>query len=305
MNVERTLAEVCVHLTKDIAGLIIDYMCLFKVARHSSYLRHDKSIKKMSAVSNVLMTCSIDKTVRIGNEVPLIIKVGAVLAMAALRDGFVACACQSTIRVWDTQTGVLARSYVGHTSWIWVLVLLKNGQLASGSDDTTVRIWDTQPRKPRSLSCIHELKGHNDSVYAIAELKNDKLATGGKDLTVRVWDMNTWSCRLVILGHSATITSLCSLSNGNVASASHDNTVSVWDADTGVCIRKFECKDWVKTIVEFTEGVLVSGGSDGVYVHDILNNTYTHALFESVNDLIVIDDKLATCSSSGVVHYWT
>lgn len=58
----------------------------------------------------------------------------------------------------------------------------------SGSDDTTVRVWDSE-----SLSCLRTLEGHEDNVRVLAV--NDRfLFSGSWDKTIRVWDIHTLSC---------------------------------------------------------------------------------------------------------------
>jgi WD40 repeat protein len=60
--------------------------------------------------------------------------------------------------------------------------------LASGSEDTTVRLWDvTDPAHPRSLGT--PLTGHTDPVNAVAFAPDGHiLASGSADRTVRLWD---------------------------------------------------------------------------------------------------------------------
>ncbi|ODM14624.1 hypothetical protein SI65_09969 [Aspergillus cristatus] len=49
----------------------------------------------------------------------------------------------STVRLWDTATGSLVRSFNGHSRGIWALTFSEDGsQLASASIDNTVIVWD-------------------------------------------------------------------------------------------------------------------------------------------------------------------
>ena len=53
--------------------------------------------------------------------------------------------CDSTIRIWDLDKSVGEEGYCrvleGHTSWVNLAIELRNGKLATGSEDTTIRIW--------------------------------------------------------------------------------------------------------------------------------------------------------------------
>src|SRR5262249_24339424 len=56
-------------------------------------------------------------------------------------------------------------------------------RLVSGSEDYTVKIWDTDAR--RELTTLH---GHTDFVYCAAFSPDGKtLATGGRDGVARLW----------------------------------------------------------------------------------------------------------------------
>lgn len=76
----------------------------------------------------------------------------------------------------------------GHTEAVLHVQFSGNGQsLATGSGDTTVRIWDVNTETPK-----YTLKGHKDWVLALAWSPNGRLvASGGKDNEVRLWDYAT------------------------------------------------------------------------------------------------------------------
>jgi WD40 repeat protein len=75
----------------------------------------------------------------------------------------------------------------GHSSF--ALAFSPDGkQLASGSSDNTVHIWDIATGQS-----LQELEGHSKAVSAVAFSSDGRrLASGSYDRTVRVWDTATW-----------------------------------------------------------------------------------------------------------------
>ena len=78
--------------------------------------------------------------------------------------------------------GIHTRTLQGHTRSVGSLVVLPNGDLASGSWDKTIRVWDTDTGE-----CKQVLKGHTDLVSSLVVLPTGELASGPWDKTIRVW----------------------------------------------------------------------------------------------------------------------
>ena len=66
------------------------------------------------------------------------------------------------------------------------MIDLRNGKLATGSDDRTMRIWDLE-KYDGEEGFFRVLEGHDDTVCSVIELRNGKLATGSEDTTIRIW----------------------------------------------------------------------------------------------------------------------
>ena len=80
-------------------------------------------------------------------------------------------------------TGTLVYKLRGQTSSIISLVTLPNDYLASGSTDSTIKIWN-----PNTGSLVYTLTGHTNQVRTLVTLLNINLAYGSADVTVKIWN---------------------------------------------------------------------------------------------------------------------
>jgi WD40 repeat protein len=123
----------------------------------------------------------------------------------------------------------------GHTAAVSSVAWSLDGKrLATGSWDTTARVWDAGSGK-ELLTVI----GHLGSVHSVAWDRDGKrLATGSWDSTAKVWDATSGKELLTLRGHEDSIDSVAWSPDGTrLATASADKTAKVWDAATGKELR--------------------------------------------------------------------
>ncbi|KAI0672866.1 phospholipase A-2-activating protein [Trametes maxima] len=104
----------------------------------------------------------------------------AVRGLALITDiGFASCSNDSEIRIW-TMEGDCVYTLSGHTSFVYSISVLPNGDIVSGGEDRTVRIW-------RDGECAQTLVHPAISVWAVATNPSGDIVTGCSDGVVRVF----------------------------------------------------------------------------------------------------------------------
>ncbi|MEI2579155.1 NACHT and WD40 repeat domain-containing protein [Scytonema sp. PRP1] len=195
-----------------------------------------------------------------------------VLSVAFSPDGQVLASSSEdqTVRLWDVQTGKCLRTLQGHTNLVSSVTFApqntdvpkvgkcitsyeetekqeKSQILASGSDDTTVKLWDVSTSK-----CLKTLFGHSSWVHSVTFSPDGRiLASGSRDQTVKLWDWHTGECLHTLEGHIHRVITIAFSAQGTIlASGSDDNTVKLWDVSTGICLQTLQGhNDWVLSVV--------------------------------------------------------
>ena len=111
-------------------------------------------------------------------------------------------------------------------------------RIISGSQDRTIRIWDTQTG--RELQCLRGFEGPVDGVAVspdgrtIASGEGWTADNGSLNCAVRLWDTETGRQSHCLRGHTNTVDSVAFSPDGRrLASGSSDTTVRIWDGQTG------------------------------------------------------------------------
>jgi WD40 repeat protein len=157
----------------------------------------------------------------------------------------------------DLQLMATMRTMEGHRDAVFALVVLADGQLASGSRDATVRVWSEG-------ACAHVLEGHTLSVVALAALTGDRLASSSFDTTVRVWHVPSATC-LFELVQARPVRTLVFLPDGRLAAGS-DEIVEIWDIDHGKCVYVLKAHaGQLAHLAALPGGQLLWGNTNGLF----------------------------------------
>ncbi|KAJ5778340.1 hypothetical protein N7520_001586 [Penicillium odoratum] len=157
--------------------------------------------------------------------------------------------------------GSTLQTLEGHSGWVRSVAFSPDGlTLASGSDDNTIKLWDTATGTQRQT-----LEGHSGSVGSVAFSPDGlTLASGSDDNTIKLWDTATGTQRQTLKGHSDWVRSVAFSPDGlTLASGSEDNTIKLWDTATGTQRQTLEGHSgWVRSVAFSPDGLNLASGSD-------------------------------------------
>jgi WD40 repeat protein len=128
----------------------------------------------------------------------------------------------------------LRHTLTGHSSYVFSVAWSPDGHtLASGSDDRTIRLWESQ-----SSESIQIITGHIDPIYSVAWSPNGHtLASGSGDNTIRLWELQS-SESIRTFREMARIWSVAWSPDGHIlASGSDGRAIRLWGLQSSESIR--------------------------------------------------------------------
>lgn len=169
---------------------------------------------------------------------------GKTLATGGQR-GQVRLASEHAVKLWETATGRLLRTFVAANTSIDALSFSPDGKLlAGGGTGRTLLLWEVATGVP-----LKKLPGHTDWVKTVVFSPDGKtLASGGVDNTIRLWDVTTGQQKRLLtvpdkgkqrsLDHYS-VHGLAFSPDGHTLAAAYfyNGAVRLWDANSGQLLR--------------------------------------------------------------------
>ncbi|KAL7542044.1 hypothetical protein ACHAXR_011458 [Thalassiosira sp. AJA248-18] len=256
---------------------------------------------------------------------------------------FISSSWDTTIRMWDAETGECMRTFRGHRDWVHAVSVLDSKHFISGSDDRTVKLWNVDKNEcirtfeghssfvkalapmegDRFLSgsrdrtvklfsvasgeCLRTFEGHMDVVSAIVALGSNHFATGSHDNNIKYWNDSSKTCLRTLVGHTGSIKTLASVSDKEIVSGSDDKVIRLWNVTTGKCLREFGSKtSLVFSVTYICEGFFLSCGGNNIKLYHIPSGTCVKSYETPRISLAVVrlDDERFVTGSDQMLHLW-
>ncbi|KAF2453987.1 putative E3 ubiquitin ligase complex SCF subunit sconB [Lineolata rhizophorae] len=142
----------------------------------------------------------------------------------------------------------------GHSNGVMCLQFDDN-ILATGSYDSTIKIWDMKSGKE-----IRTLTGHTSGIRCL-QFDDAQLISGGLDCTLKIWNWRTGECIRTLTGHSSGIINL-HFENNILASGSMDKSIRIWNIQDRSTFLLRGHTDWVNAVKVDTASRTVFSASD-------------------------------------------
>jgi WD40 repeat protein len=154
-----------------------------------------------------------------------------------------------------------SRATSRHTDKVNCITFSKDGQMvASGSEDTMVKIWDTSTGQ-----CLATFRGHQERVYAVKLSPDSKLcASWGYDHVIQIWNVRTGNQISTFQQDDYVYGMSFSLDGTQLVSLS-ESEVKLLDLRTGHCLASMQVQDKEFTDISFGvdgSSIIMRGDSD-------------------------------------------
>jgi WD40 repeat protein len=151
------------------------------------------------------------------------------------------------VKIWQTNSKYQNQDMTGHhTARVHSISFSRDGRLAiSGSEDNTVKIWDTTTAR-----CLTTLSGHPNGVYQVLFSPDSILcASWGGDHVIRIWDVRNGRPAMILGRDLHSVRGICfSPNGGQLVSVKQLHSpdiflVELWDVTRGGRLAWAEIED--------------------------------------------------------------
>jgi len=198
-----------------------------------------------------------------------------------------------------------------HKGFIQAICVLKNGLIATGSGDTTIKIW--KKNNQSSLELVSTLEGHTYWVTSLILLKNSSLVSGSE--SIKVWNQKseiTFEC-VTTLKQSSIVRSLVISGGSLLITGQEDVSIQIRNQTLFFLFQTLkQHKYYVKSIIVLNNENLASGSIDESIIiwqkvsetSFKFNKTLTGHTDYVTSLAVLINNMFASASNDNYIRIW-
>ena len=194
----------------------------------------------------------------------------------------------------------LFKTITDHTDYVNSLLRLKDGRVASCSDDKTIRIYNPS----NDYHCDQVLQRHSTFISSICELIDGTIVSCSNDKSIMIGDYT------INNAHNDRINKVITLPNNRIATCSDDQTIKIWKSnkpysDTPIKVLEGHSDEVTSLLYIKERDIMISGSGDGTLLLWNISNyqcdktikgvycCWTNALYQIDNDRVIVGYKTA------------
>nr|GEV27066.1 hypothetical protein [Tanacetum cinerariifolium] len=220
-----------------------------------------------------------------------------------------------TVKMWDSTTGQLTRTYNGCLGSVLDLSITHDNKcIIAASSSNNLYVWDASSGRVR-----HTLTGHKDKVVAVDVSRSSSrhVVSSGYDRTIKLWDLNKGYCVNTMM-HPSNCNALSFTQDGQTVCSGHvDGHLRFWDLRAPKPQTETHAHSLAVTSISLSRNgnTILTSGRDNVHnLFDTRTFEVWRALGASENRVasnwsrscISADDNyVAAGSVDGSVHVWS
>jgi WD40 repeat protein len=182
------------------------------------------------------------------------------------------------------------------------LLKTPEGNIMSGGQDTTIKIWDIANKK-----LLSTLEGHTSIIWELQYLDKDRIISACDDNSSRIWNLNDKSS-VVLYQAKKNISSIAVIDSKKVLLASGKN-VLLFDVDTKEQLNVLDISSWA--LLKLKNGDIAAGLGNGLlYLLKVTDEVLVKLEFprghkKTINTIIQLENnKLVTSSDENELIMW-